>query len=180
MSFKRNDSSHKSVARGMPRTQRYQITNIMKAILVCSLMLAIPYINWPRNHSADGKISLVTQHRGGAIPPNETSDLCPQTAPLLPAKYAGLARKLDIVYGDGNFKLAAYNALGGAVQIPCGPLFASLSFRDADSGGYYVLEQNHMMIWVPLAWIRVGTPSLSSTSIWRIPSLKCEHPPKGP
>ena len=121
ISVGRHDSGsiHKSVARGMPRTQRSQISNVLKAICICSLILAIPYLHWSRNHSADRTLSLSTQHRGGAIPPNETSDLCPQTAALLPAKHADLANKLDVIYGDENHKLAAYNALSGAVQIPC-------------------------------------------------------------
>ena len=104
-------------------------------------MLAIPYINWPRNH----KLSLATQHRGGAIPPNETSDLCPQTAALLPVKHADLAKKLDSVYGDENYKLTAYDALGGAVQIPCGHSIASLVFLDANGGRFRVLEQSRTM-----------------------------------
>ena len=54
----------------------------------------------------------------GALPPNESSDLCPQVPALLPVRHADLAKALDLVYAGGDYKLKAYRVLGGAIQIP--------------------------------------------------------------
>ncbi|KAI1796621.1 carboxypeptidase S [Ganoderma leucocontextum] len=54
----------------------------------------------------------------GALPPNESSELCPQVPALLPVRHAGIAKALDSLYARDDYKLNAYGVLGGAVQIP--------------------------------------------------------------
>ncbi|KAF8549259.1 carboxypeptidase S [Imleria badia] len=45
-------------------------------------------------------------------------DLCPQVEPLTPAGHEALLKSLDEEYGSSEFKLKAYESLGGAVRIP--------------------------------------------------------------
>ncbi|KAI1796624.1 carboxypeptidase S [Ganoderma leucocontextum] len=89
---------------------------VLRAIVVFCVVLAIPCIHWGSDNRVDGIPHQYTQV--GPIPPNENSEYCPQTEPLLPVKYAGLAKQLDAVYADEQFKLAAYKRLSGAVQVP--------------------------------------------------------------
>ncbi|KAI0352325.1 carboxypeptidase S [Trametes cingulata] len=56
--------------------------------------------------------------RLGPLPPSEHSDLCPQPKALYPKKHADLADELEKVFAGETYKLKAYKALGGAVQIP--------------------------------------------------------------
>ncbi|TBU30672.1 carboxypeptidase S [Dichomitus squalens] len=117
-SFGRSAFDVGPAARGKPRTQRSLAFDILKAVVVSFFLLNIPSIHWFHKNTADGTPSLSTQVRIGAIPPNETSEFCPQAAPLLPIKHADLVKKLDAVYCDEDYRLAAYKALSGAVQIP--------------------------------------------------------------
>ncbi|TBU60963.1 hypothetical protein BD310DRAFT_921838 [Dichomitus squalens] len=55
---------------------------------------------------------------GGALPPEQPSELCPQAQALLPVRHAELAKKLESVYATDDYKLRAYKALGGAIKIP--------------------------------------------------------------
>ena len=45
-------------------------------------------------------------------------DLCPQVEALVPPKYESLLSSLDDEFGSSEFKLKAYESLGGAVRIP--------------------------------------------------------------
>ncbi|EJF64229.1 Zn-dependent exopeptidase [Dichomitus squalens LYAD-421 SS1] len=55
---------------------------------------------------------------GGALPPDQPSELCPQAQTLLPVRHAKLAKKLESVYATNGYKLRAYKALEGAIRIP--------------------------------------------------------------
>ena len=45
-------------------------------------------------------------------------DFCPQVEPLTPPGHEALLKSLDEEYGSSEFKLKAYESLGGAVRIP--------------------------------------------------------------
>ncbi|CDO73269.1 hypothetical protein BN946_scf185008.g31 [Trametes cinnabarina] len=54
----------------------------------------------------------------GPVPPSEHSDVCPQPKALRPSKHAALEAQLERVYAGETYRLQAYKALSGAVQIP--------------------------------------------------------------
>ncbi|KAI0331438.1 carboxypeptidase S [Cubamyces sp. BRFM 1775] len=54
----------------------------------------------------------------GPLLPSEHSDVCPQPKTIHPSKHRELAEELDRLYSDDIYKLKAYGALSGAVQIP--------------------------------------------------------------
>jgi hypothetical protein len=45
-------------------------------------------------------------------------EMCPQVSAIVPSSHAPLIDTLDEVYGTKEFKLKAYESLGGAVRIP--------------------------------------------------------------
>ena len=92
------------------------IRALRAAVFFCAV-LAILYIRWGCDNP--GKPAPHHHTQVGPVSPNETSEYCPQADPLLPVKHASLAKQLDAIYADEDFKLAAYKRLSGAVQVPC-------------------------------------------------------------
>lgn len=45
-------------------------------------------------------------------------DTCPQAAPIIPSLHSDLHSDLEKEYATDDFKLKAYESLGGAVRIP--------------------------------------------------------------
>lgn len=45
-------------------------------------------------------------------------EMCPQVSAIAPSSHAPLIDTLDEIYGTKEFKLTAYESLGGAVRIP--------------------------------------------------------------
>ena len=88
-------------------------------LLSSSLLLGVVSLGWLWDRRVVSEASRSTQF--GALPPNESSELCPQVPALLPVRHADLANALDSLYAQDDYKLKAYGVLGGAVQIPCAP-----------------------------------------------------------
>lgn len=57
-------------------------------------------------------------HRCGSGNGVDLSDVCPQVEPLVPSGYEGLLASLDEEFDSSEFRLKAYESLGGAVRIP--------------------------------------------------------------
>lgn len=57
------------------------------------------------------------------LPPDENSTTCPQAKPLSSTLHAELEQTLFTLYDEEIFRLWAYEALGGAIRIPCVTLF---------------------------------------------------------
>ena len=53
------------------------------------------------------------------VHPKAQADLCPQTEPLNPKAHADLESRLALVFQDSSYKRKAYDALSGAIQVPC-------------------------------------------------------------
>ena len=60
--------------------------------------------------SASGNISQVQKAQ---------EDFCPQTEPLNPKAHAALEHRLVSLFQDSSYKRTAYDALSGAIQVPC-------------------------------------------------------------
>lgn len=60
------------------------------------------------------------------LPPNENSTTCPQPLPLSTTSHAELERELFALYEEEDYRLKAFEALGGAIRVPC----VSLAIRD--------------------------------------------------
>ncbi len=80
------------------------------------LLNSITRLGWPWDYRRVSEAPWSTHL--GALPPNESSELCPQVPALLPVRHVDLAQVLDSVYARDDYKLKAYAVLGGAVQIP--------------------------------------------------------------
>ncbi|PIL24992.1 hypothetical protein GSI_12879 [Ganoderma sinense ZZ0214-1] len=104
-------------AQKMNRPGSSPVIRALRAIVFFFAVLAIPYIRWG-SETVPGDRTSHRHAKLGPVSPNETSEYCPQAEPLLPIKYAGLAKRLDAIYADEEFKLAAYKRLSGAVQVP--------------------------------------------------------------
>ncbi|KAI0367042.1 carboxypeptidase S [Pilatotrama ljubarskyi] len=63
-------------------------------------------------------VQIPTWERLAPLPPSQHSHVCPQPKAIYPEKHADLEAELEKVFADGTYKLKAYKALGGAVQIP--------------------------------------------------------------
>ncbi|KAH7908955.1 hypothetical protein BJ138DRAFT_1128023, partial [Hygrophoropsis aurantiaca] len=63
-------------------------------------------------------VSADLYSQAGPLPPSANSSTCPQWDAVYPSKYSQLDSELESLYLTEEFKLAAYKALGGAVQIP--------------------------------------------------------------
>ena len=85
-------------------------------VFMCCSLLVVYF--WPSHTPSISKRPRSTSY--GALPPNKSSELCPQAFPLLPVQHFELAKKLDSVYTTDGYKLGAYKTLGGAIRIPCG------------------------------------------------------------
>lgn len=77
--------------------------------LACFLSLALlAHRFWPSLTSAATNKGLLT----------DVDAMCPQVAAISPSNYASLIDSLDEEYETKEFKLKAYESLGGAVRIP--------------------------------------------------------------
>lgn len=56
------------------------------------------------------------------LPPNENSSTCPQPQPLSATIHAELEKELFALYEENDFRLYVFEALGGALRVPCVPL----------------------------------------------------------
>lgn len=52
------------------------------------------------------------------LPPNENSTTCPQPLPLSSTGHAELEKELFTLYEEEDYRLMAFEALGGAVRVP--------------------------------------------------------------
>lgn len=52
------------------------------------------------------------------LPPNENSTSCPQPSPLSTTSHAELERELFALYAKEDYRLRAFEALGGAIRVP--------------------------------------------------------------
>lgn len=84
------------------------------------LVYSRTHIAHPSDTSTDVVIATHGQQtpRLGPLLPSEHSDVCPQPKTIHPSKHRELAEDLDRLYADETYRLKAYNALSGAVQIP--------------------------------------------------------------
>jgi Gly-Xaa carboxypeptidase len=79
--------------------------------LACFLSLALlAHRFWPSLTSA-----AFSTHKGSPV---DVNSMCPQVSAISPSSYAPLIDSLDEEYGTEEFKLKAYESLGGAVRIP--------------------------------------------------------------
>lgn len=62
----------------------------------------------------DTFVSSLSPERAGA----SEEALCPQAGPISPQKHAKFLGEMDGLYGTEEYKLWAYENLGGAVRIP--------------------------------------------------------------
>ncbi|KAL7280786.1 hypothetical protein ACG7TL_005730 [Trametes sanguinea] len=113
-------SSNQRQARS-PRNKLFQRLFLFVSALCCAYVgfgfLSSPSSKGPL--SVDPQRTTGTDARAlGPLPPSEHSDVCPQPKALRPAKHAALEEALERVYADETYRLEAYKALGGAVQIP--------------------------------------------------------------
>lgn len=81
-------------------------------LVVLSLLLSFPALIMLGSLSLKPTNSLDIRHPEG----DETS--CPQVMPMLPMGHEKLLKNLDFLYGTLDFRLHAYESLGGAVRIP--------------------------------------------------------------
>ncbi|KAM5532363.1 hypothetical protein V8D89_013957 [Ganoderma adspersum] len=88
----------------------------LAVFLSSSLLLSVVCLGWLWDRRVVSEAPRSTQL--GALPPNESSELCPQVPALLPVRHTDLAKTLDSLYAQDDYKLKAYGVLGGAVQIP--------------------------------------------------------------
>lgn len=52
------------------------------------------------------------------LPPNENSTTCPQPLPLSSTSHAELEKELFTLYEEEDYRLKAFEALGGAIRVP--------------------------------------------------------------
>jgi Gly-Xaa carboxypeptidase len=94
------------------RSHKRQRSAVPSKILgfACFLSLALlVHRFWPLTYVA------FPSHQG--LPVDEDT-MCPQVSAISPSSYASLIDSLDEEYGTKEFKLKAYESLGGAVRVP--------------------------------------------------------------
>jgi Gly-Xaa carboxypeptidase len=94
------------------RNNKRQRSSLRSKILgfACFLSLALlAHRFWPSITSA-----AFPTHKGL----HDVDAMCPQVAAISPSNYASLSDSLDEEYETKEFKLKAYESLGGAVRIP--------------------------------------------------------------
>ncbi|KAI9064103.1 carboxypeptidase S [Trametes sanguinea] len=107
-----------------PRNKLFQRLFLFVSALCCAYvgygLLSSPFLSLKGTHvDPQSATGTNTKTLGpGPLPPSEHSDVCPQPKALRPSKHAALEEALERVYADEAYRLNAYKALGGAVQIP--------------------------------------------------------------
>lgn len=79
------------------------------ALIVCCLIILGPTLNL-RNWLYFGREFLLSE---------DAADVCPQVAPISPFTHSSLLTELEETFATTDFKLGAYESLGGAIRIPC-------------------------------------------------------------
>ncbi|KAH7929097.1 carboxypeptidase S [Leucogyrophana mollusca] len=98
----------------------------------------------------------------GPLPPSANSSACPQWDATYPTKHARLDADLELLYGTDDFKLNAYKALGGAVQIP------SESYDDNEPVGQdprweiFAKLHEHLEITFPLVYEKLKVTKVNT------------------
>lgn len=112
-----------SVSTNRPRSNANFFRRLCYILSIACSVYGILHILEAR-HGRHPSPDIPVGRRLGPLPPNEHSDVCPQPEALFPSKHAELAAGLESVFADEAYKLKAYKALGGAVQIPYVVVFA--------------------------------------------------------
>ncbi|KAJ8456279.1 hypothetical protein ONZ51_g12220 [Trametes cubensis] len=122
-----------SNARSSTNTKNPRSKLLQRLFLLLSAALCYAYFGYGlvygRTHithpsASDASTGVLATHHEqqalklGPLLPSEHSDVCPQPKTVHPLKHRELAEELDRLYADEAYKLKAYDALSGAVQIP--------------------------------------------------------------
>ncbi|KAI0820831.1 carboxypeptidase S [Trametes gibbosa] len=104
-----------------PGTGRKRLTNFQRICYLLSIacsLYGIVHLSGRIHRGRQSPPDPQQYTRAGPLSPNESSDVCPQPKALFPSQHAELADGLDGIFADETYKLKAYKALAGAVQIP--------------------------------------------------------------
>ncbi|KAH7913034.1 hypothetical protein BJ138DRAFT_1146880 [Hygrophoropsis aurantiaca] len=102
--FSDSNVDHASIHRRKPRVGRWGVAGLLGLVLLAQHF-------WPDIASRAFPIRAISK-------PVVDIDICPQVSAITPNSHGQLVESLDQEYATDEFKLKAYESLGGAVRIP--------------------------------------------------------------